>query len=310
MVRLPSLDYTFRIYCNLMFYRRKVLLGLLEALNREVSRIDLQKYLFLVCQAQEKPSYHFVPYKFGCYSFQVEADKRTLTKYGLIGDQERWMLAPDRQFFHLLTQSDQTAVGNVVARFGAVRGRDLIRYVYRTFPYFAINSQIRDDVLSAREQTCVEASRPRGKPARLFTIGYEGQSLEQYLNKLIAQSVSVLCDVRRNPVSMKYGFSKRQLKHACDGLGIHYVHMPELGIDSSKRKGLESANDYEVLFCDYIGTVLRNNSKALDNITLLVRDHGRVALTCFEAEATRCHRGCVVQALQERPDFRHRVCHL
>ena len=67
-----------------MFYRRKVLLGLLEALNRQVPKTDMQKYLFLVSREQENPSYYFVPYHFGCYSFQADADKRTLAKYGLM----------------------------------------------------------------------------------------------------------------------------------------------------------------------------------------------------------------------------------
>lgn len=57
--------------------------------------------------------------------------------------------------------------------------------------------------------------------------------LEQYLNKLIENDVKVLCDVRRNPISMKFGFSKHQLIKACNGVGIEYKHIPEVGIDLS-----------------------------------------------------------------------------
>ena len=146
-----------------------------------------------------------------------------------------------------------------------MRGGDLVRHIYQTYPYYAINSDIRTEVLDPGEQEKVEASRPTGKPARLFTIGYEGQSLEQFLNKLIGQSVAVLCDVRRNPVSMKYGFSKRQLQHACDRIGIGYVHMPELGIDSQKRRHLNSRSDYDSLFRDYVKTTLSENKDALDS---------------------------------------------
>ena len=293
-----------------MFYRRKVLLGLLQALNRQVPKTDLQKYLFLVSREQEKPSYHFVPYRFGCYSFQADADKRTLAKYGLVRDHDKWVLDPQKRFLHVLKPADQAAINQVVQRFSRVRGRDLVRFVYRTYPYFAINSEIRDEVLDPAELEEVEASRPRGRSARLFTIGYEGQSLEQYLNTLIGQSVAVLCDVRRNPVSMKYGFSKRQLQHACEGLGISYVHMPELGIDSHKRRHLNSRSDYDSLFRDYTDTTIRENNEALDSIVRLVRDKGRVALTCFEADAGRCHRGCVASALLAKSDFGHRVAHL
>lgn len=293
-----------------MFYRRKVLLGLLEALDRQVPKVDLQKYLFLVCQAQDIPSYHFVPYRFGCYSFQADADKRTLTKYGLVRDQEVWVLNKPKKFLHSLTQADQIAISGVVARFSELRGHDLVRHVYQTNPYFAINSEIRNKILTSREQEKVTAAQPKGGPARLLTIGYEGQSLEQYLNKLIAQAVSVLCDVRRNAVSRKYGFSKRQLQHACDGLGISYVHMPELGIDSHKRKQLRSPGDYDSLFREYVNTTLSDNNGALDSIVELVGGQERVALTCFEADADCCHRSHIASALQSRPGFSHRIAHL
>ena len=42
-----------------------------------MSRTDFQKYLFLL--SQEQPSYHFVPYRHGCFSFNAETDKRRLT---------------------------------------------------------------------------------------------------------------------------------------------------------------------------------------------------------------------------------------
>ena len=293
-----------------MFYRRKVLLGLLEALNRQVPKTDMQKYLFLVSREQEHPSYHFVPYHFGCYSFQADADKRTLAKYGLVRQHNKWVRDSQERFLQVLTPEDLAAIRKVVQRFGQMRGRDLVRYVYRNYPYYAINSDIRNEVLNSTEQEKVEASRPMARTARFYTIGYEGQSLEQYLNKLIGQSVTVLCDVRRNAVSMKYGFSKRQLQHACDGVGISYVHMPELGIDSRKRKQLHSRSDYDSLFRDYVNTTLSESKESLDSIMQLVRDNGRVALTCFEADADHCHRGCVASALLAKSDFKHQVAHL
>lgn len=293
-----------------MFYRRKILLGLLEALNRQVPGADMQKYLFLVSREQERPSFHFVPYHFGCYSFQADADKRTLAKYGLIRRHDKWVLDSREGFLNILKPEDRAVIKKVSQGFRKVRGRDLMGYVYRSYPYYAINSDIRSEVLNAEELKKVEASRPDAKQPRLFTIGYEGRTLEQFLNKLIRQSVTVLCDIRRNPVSMKFGFSKRQLQHACDGTGIGYVHMPELGISSRRRKQLVSPSDYEALFHDYVNTTLSASAAALDSIIRLVSQYGRVALTCFEAEANRCHRGCVANALFARPDFQHRVAHL
>ena len=166
-----------------MYYRRKILLALLGALNREVTKTAFQKYLFLVSDEQEKPAYDFVPYRFGCFSFQADADKKTLTKYGYLKDQDNWELSRRQHFLHLLKGNDGEAIYRVLDRVGKLSNRNLIRYVYRKFPYYAINSEIHRDILNQHEQKQVDSARPAPhKSARLFTIGYEGQSLERYLS--------------------------------------------------------------------------------------------------------------------------------
>jgi uncharacterized protein (DUF488 family) len=122
--------------------------------------------------------------------------------------------------------------------------------------------------------------------------------------------VRLLCDVRRNPLSMKFGFSKRQLTSAVTNLGIDYVHMPELGIASAKRAALDTAADYRALFDEYRRTTLVENEAALERILDLVREHERVALTCFEADQTSCHRGCVAAALGATRRLDGAVLHL
>lgn len=294
-----------------MYYRRKILLALLGALNRDVKKTAFQKYLFLVCDEQEKPAYHFVPYRFGCFSFQADADKKTLTKYGYLKEQENWVLSRKQSFLHLLKSTDRAAICRIVDRVGNTSSQELIRYVYREHPYYAINSEIRHSILNKREQELINSARPpTNNSSRLFTIGYEGQSLEQYLNRLIEKNIGLLCDVRRNPVSMKFGFSKRQLQYAVQGLGIDYVHIPELGIDSSKRRELSTPDDYQALFQEYRETTLEKNSGLLKDIMHLVKRYHRVALTCFEADYKSCHRSCISDGLIQHNDFHYRVEHI
>ena len=45
-----------------MFYRRKVLLTLLQLFDNELGKIRLQKLLFLFTQGQTKKEYDFIPY--------------------------------------------------------------------------------------------------------------------------------------------------------------------------------------------------------------------------------------------------------
>ena len=293
-----------------MLYRRKVLLALVEALGREVTTTDLQHLLFLLSTIQEQPSYHFIPNHYGCYSFTLDADRRSLAKHGLVMDHDKWVLASSERYLPALRPPDRTAIDTVVRQFKGISNRELVRHVYLNHPYYAINSEFLHEVLNPEERQKVDSIRPQTDSPHLFTLGYQGLSLEQYLNKLIENSVFVLCDVRRNALSMKYGFSKKTLEKACDGVGVDYVHLPELGIDSSQRKQLDSQADYDSLFRDYRKTTLPENQEALESITSLIGDHGIVALTCFEADPAQCHRSCVADALFSNPAFGYPVSHL
>jgi hypothetical protein len=50
-----------------VYYRRKVILALLESFDGELGKISFQKLLFLFTRHQEKPAFDFVPYKQGCF---------------------------------------------------------------------------------------------------------------------------------------------------------------------------------------------------------------------------------------------------
>lgn len=293
-----------------MLYRRKVLLALLEALGRQVTRTDLQKLLFLISTKQEQPSYHFVPYRYGCYSFNLDADKGALTRHGLVESHDKWVLTSRESHLSALRPSDRLAIDTVVRDFKGIRGRELLRQVYLTYPFYAIKSDILTEVLDLEERQKVDSIRPQSGSPQLLTLGYQGLSLEEFLNKLIENSVSVLCDVRRNALSMKYGFSKRTLETACDGVGVNYVHFPELGIDSSRRKQLNSQADYDSLFRGYSETTLLENQAALESITHLIGARGSVALTCFESDSAQCHRSCIANALSTSPSFGYPISHL
>jgi len=127
---------------------------------------------------------------------------------------------------------------------------------------------------------------------------------------LLKSGVTVLCDVRRNPLSRKYGFSKRTLSSSCEGVGIRYEHLPELGIDGQRRRELETQADYDALFADYERDDLPKQKKALDRITTWVKKGERVALTCYENQPHQCHRHCVAEALERIAHRDWRVEHL
>jgi uncharacterized protein (DUF488 family) len=293
-----------------MYYRRKILLSLIQHLEKP-EKIKLQKMLFLFSELQLEPSYHFVPYKYGCFSFRANADIHTLRKYDILNEHNnRLSVNKKTDFRDQLKPFDREVLQKVVELYASLPINDLIRFTYTEYPYYAINSTIAKDILHEREYNSVIHSMPKNGCTALYTIGYEGISLEEYLNKLILNDVRILLDVRRNPLSMKYGFSKKQLLNSCKGIGIDYVHIPELGIDSAQRQNLENQIDYDKLFENYRNTTLKSGLDMRRRIIEYVEQYKRVALTCFEANVEQCHRYHLANSLISLKSWHYNIIHL
>lgn len=294
-----------------MYYRRKVILALLESFNGELGKISFQKLLFLFTRYQEKPAFDFVPYKKGCFSFQSYADMRTMIKYNMVAEQkEKWTKTDKANYTSTLTVKDKQILLYIKTQFGKSSSDELIEYTYKKYPYYAFKSTISKKFLNAEELIKVSQTVPKNSKTILYTIGYEGISLEQYLNKLILNNVKVLCDVRKNSLSMKYGFSKSQLQKACENLDIKYIHIPDLGIDSDKRQSLNSQNDYDRLFKEYEKTTLISKITAVHEVFNILENNKRIALTCFEAHQCQCHRGTLAKAITQLPEWKYELKHL
>ncbi|MCI5212523.1 MAG: DUF488 domain-containing protein, partial [Candidatus Electrothrix sp. ATG2] len=121
------------------------------------------------------------------------------------------------------------------------------------------------------------------------------------------QGVRLLCDVRMNPISRKFGFSKGRLSELLPTVGIEYRHIPELGIASGSRKTLHTASDYQLLFTAY-RKEMHEKKEHLSKITRLMERYGRLALTCFEGQPSFCHRHCISDYLEKKNNVQ--VVHL
>ncbi len=281
-----------------MIYRRKILLGLIECFGGELQATRLQKLLFLLSERQEEKSFYFVPYKYGCYSFQANADKKFLIKSGYLLDDKNWSIAKKTESYaDALSLSDKEIICKLKHDFGNSSTGSLIKSVYRNYPYYAVNSEIADQYMCKEELKSIDSYKHKNKTTNIFTIGYEGRSLDKYLNDLILNGITDLCDVRKNAISRKYGFSKSTLRHACESLNISYHHFPELGIPGTLRKKLRNQNDYDELFERYEETVLLSQKASIEKISAILNKKARVALTCYESAPNQCHRARVASAL-------------
>lgn len=277
------------------YKRQRFLLSFISQLPDKIALTNLQKLVFLYTMRENSDFYEFVPYKYGPYSFQLKEDVDILRKNGFL----------TREDFCIVANKEYR--GETAYLIAPERGDELIRRTYREYPYYAINSEIlvricrNDAVMRGRIKD--EKERYVQNEQVLFTIGYEGRSLEAFMNTLVQNDVRLLCDVRKNPLSRKFGFTKERLEQTAKVMGIQYLHLPSLGIESAKRKSLDTQADYLMLFDDYKKT-LPNYKSQLEALYNQFCNNVRIALMCFEKEPEMCHRHIIRDYLCDRYPIR------
>lgn len=131
---------------------------------------------------------------------------------------------------------------------------------------------------------------------RLFTTGYQGQSIKEFINKLLASKINAIVDIRENPVSRKPGFSKNKLQKTLDNAGIDYHHFQELGTPKPLRNFLTDSQNYDKFFEEY-SQFLPEFQDALDDIVEIGSNNKRICLLCFEKDSLYCHRKIVAKVI-------------
>ncbi|NQT14555.1 MAG: DUF488 domain-containing protein [Planctomycetes bacterium] len=284
-----------------MLTRQKILLELLRNVGHPLSRTVFVKMTFLLRHetvlAEERTFYDFVPYKYGPFSFALYRELDGLRKHGYVSPDERTisLLSPTRNQPGLgaksLPSKVYSAVEDVVAAYGNMRERPLLKSVYSRYPWYAIKSE-KHDLLPDNVPECPAAQ------TSIYTAGYEGKSVDRFFNDLLRVGIREVVDVRSNPASRKYGFSKKSLRSIGEKLSLEYHHVPELGIPSDERQALDDDDAYERLLSRYERHVI---PKQLDHVRELATrmTEKPSVLVCMEAEVSRCHRGRLANALAD-----------
>ncbi len=255
-------------------------------------------YLFLFCHEyiENNHYYDFLPTKEGACSVQADADRKSLKRYleaspDWVAKEKAPRFAVDLDFF------EKIAIQKMKLAWHGKSEEELTAYLKQHHPAFYMDAQ-------------AAPKSEEGEESIFYTIGYEGISPEEYCNRLLSHKVRLLCDVRKNAYSQKFGFSKAELEAMLTRVGIAYLHMPELGIVSEKRQTLKTQADYDALFEEYERTTLAQEQAALTKLHALLAEHGRIAITCFEAKPGCCHRSSVARHIKQREGFDARVVHL
>lgn len=133
------------------------------------------------------------------------------------------------------------------------------------------------------------------RPA-IWTIGYEAATQPAVIAALQAAGVEVLADIRFLPLSRRPGFSKSSLAAAAQEAGIDYRHFKQLGTPAEGRAAARRG-DHVALEKSYAGQLELPQAMAqMAELRALAQDR-RVALLCYERDASECHRSLLYAAL-------------
>jgi len=135
------------------------------------------------------------------------------------------------------------------------------------------------------------------KGTTIYTIGYEGKSVEQFINLLKSNDIKQLIDVRELAFSRKNGFSKSLLKEMLNTNGIVYKHFSELGSPSALRHKLWNDSNYSEFFKEYSEWLSKPEANEyLVDLEGLAQVR-KTAIMCFEKDIEKCHRSIIKKRL-------------
>ncbi len=128
----------------------------------------------------------------------------------------------------------------------------------------------------------------------MFTIGYQGTSIEHLIDALAAAEVSVLVDTRETPMSRRAEFRPKALQAALADAGIAYRSARALGAPKALRS--RATDDWDG-FAEGYRERLALVREELEQLLPLIRSE-RVCLLCFEADPAACHRSLLTHEIQ------------
>lgn len=146
------------------------------------------------------------------------------------------------------------------------------------------------------------SARPLRLPSEIFTVGYAGRTVDEFITALHAAGVERVIDVRALPLSRRRGFSKTALGKALAEHDIEYVHVRAAGNPFRDQK--DQIDKCLALYADHLDA----HPEVLDEVVTAF-DTRRSALLCVEAEHEHCHRSVIVSRLPLQ-DGKHSVTHL
>lgn len=197
-----------------------------------------------------------------------------------------------------LSTDDRSRIARTVKQYASWSTRDIVHESYRLLPQTALRSEMAADLLSGAELQAVQATKPKPSAPGLYTIGYEGLDIDAFLNKLLGAGITLLCDVRRNAQSMKYGYSRKQLEKYCKSAGIRYLPSSGARHCIGETSGTERPRGLPQAVHGVREALPARSGLQQENLLFDVQMEHRVADRCaFKADPDCCHRSHLADSL-------------
>lgn len=134
----------------------------------------------------------------------------------------------------------------------------------------------------------------------LYTIGYEGRTIDEFIDTLMSEGIKKVIDVRYMPNSRKKGFSKTKLSGLLAKKNIDYYHVKEFGTPKSLRDELRKTNDYNNFFAKYrVYLSVFEESLYILQENIAFDSDIAYCLMCYERDYRKCHRSVLADYLAE-----------
>jgi uncharacterized protein (DUF488 family) len=135
----------------------------------------------------------------------------------------------------------------------------------------------------------------------VLTIGHSTRQLDEFIELLQRNGVTLLADVRTVPRSRRNPqFNQESLPDPLSARGIDYLHLPELGGLRKTRRDSPNTGWENASFRGYADYMQTPEFEHAVERLIELASQAQIALMCAEAVPWRCHRSLIADALVVR----------
>ncbi|MFO7677530.1 MAG: ParB/RepB/Spo0J family partition protein [Thermoplasmatota archaeon] len=171
-----------------------------------------------------------------------------------------------------------------------------------------------DNKIPAGRQT--EEALKRFKNKTIFTIGYEGKNIDDFISILKENKIQTVVDIRGSSDSKhKPEFNGSVLARTLNHADINYIHRPELGVHYQIAQPYKDGYiDIKCLENWYKWNIEKQNEIDLNKLSEEIKDLGKTVFLCMEKYPTPirdqkqyCHRNILVEMIMKTNLFSERI---